>query len=153
MKLTDADISELIDLHEGESLQGIWRPTWALFALRELILGGLTSIAVIALIWSFVGAKGILLFPVFLLIFVFAFDDFNDWMRQRHIIWALTNMRIVRIDQADMQNQNSLFVGKIDWVSGAFPWRVDMREADGTILSAAYLKNGATLRAKLKDMM
>lgn len=99
----DSGLSAVDDiLTEGEVLHATWAPSFGQFIRRFIIVGLLTSLGLGGATYSFGLAAWLTTTAIALLAYGFIFDDYAIWMRCRRDQWALTNRRLIYIDDAEI---------------------------------------------------
>lgn len=137
-------------LGQGERLLGAWRPQWALFLQRAVLLSFVTALVLASLgyltLWQWLVAV-----PVFTLIFMVVFDDFSTWFRHRGERWFLTDRRLI-FETRDAPEENSAVpLGAIEWLKPWFWWSLRMGFDGGTATAMRFVARPKDIRARILD--
>lgn len=129
--MTPQSLPESIQLHPDEDLIAVWKPAFALFLRKLVVVSLLTAVVLGQLIFSFTDLSGIVSWAISILVsaalYAFLFDDLFEWRQRRDDHWVLTNWRLLFVNPTEEAEPNSLSLAECDTASGWMWWSVRMR--------------------------
>lgn len=120
---------------------GIWQPSLRAFGLRCCGIFLVTFI-MISSVWPFVGGTTAFSASITLCVmYMFALDDFTQWLAHRKAIWTLTPNKLVYENIHEDMEECALPLSKVTSVHQHFLWNAQLRLSNGTAVTMFYLNN------------
>jgi len=131
-----------LTLKDGEVALQSWRPQLRIFLRKLAFVGGLTSLVFggvyfpdSALEW----ALTVLTLPLSAMLYVFLFDDYQEWFKRRNDIWTLTNLRLLYLNTDQSMEPSQFYLSEIKRIKGWMWWTLRVKLVDGRAFRIDYL--------------
>jgi len=122
MPLASDNRLETLDdiLGDGEILTVTWSPSIWAFARRFVFVGLLTALFIGGATFGYGLLVWLSTTAVAIVVYGFVFDDYAIWLQHRRDIWALTNRRLIYIEDGEYLDALSVPLTDIDTISRGF---------------------------------
>lgn len=138
-------------LTDGETLFEIWTPSFRQFIRRFVIVGLLTSILLGGATYSFGVIAWLATTALALLAYGFVFDDYAIWLNCRRDLWALTNRRLIYIEDAEYHTALSVPLTEIDTIKRSMWGNLLIRLTNRQKVTINFLANPKSAQSRIRD--
>jgi len=138
-------------LADGEDLIEVWSPSFRQFIRRFIIVGLLTSILLGGPLYSFGITAWLVTTALAILVYGFVFDDFASWRNIRHDQWALTNRRLIYVENGEYHTALSVPLTDIDRVKRSMWGGLIIRLTNRQKITIAFLTDPQTAQSRIND--
>ncbi|KPA21105.1 hypothetical protein shim_25700 [Shimia sp. SK013] len=142
-----------IRLHPDEHLIALWRPALSVFLRKLAFVSILTAACVNPILVSFTEFRGLLAWPISLLLgavfYAFVFDDVFEWRQRRDDHWVLTNWRILFVNLSDEAEPATMSLADCDTAKSWMWWSVRLRLQPHGAMMMPYLRDRRDVAQKI----
>ncbi len=140
-----------IDLHWDEAVLAEWRPQFRVFLRKLLIVGALTALGLGGLSFGLDSLITLLSFPLFMLIYIFLFDDYAEWPKRRDELWVLTNQRLLCSNPMGDEPLAWIHLEDIHRVGGWVPWALTVTLDNRQKVVVSFLADRLNVRDQIRS--
>ena len=136
-------------LQPDEALVAVQFPSFRQYMRRELVVLALTFVLALPVFLYLADPLAWLILPFVLLTDLFVLDTFTDWQRQRHMVWLITNRRLIEIDRTDPLDPKQMYLAEISSMRSMVFWRLMVVDRNAPVIDIGYPHDIGQLRAQL----
>lgn len=140
-------IEDILD--DGETHHKTWAPSIWIFLRRFVFVGVITSIVLGGVTYNFGFVTWITTTALAIGFYGFIFDDYTIWLERRHDKWALTNRRLLYIEDNDFHNALSVPLTDIAIIKQSFWGSILIQLTNQQKISMSYLADRKTALADI----
>lgn len=122
-----------------EKLLQEWQPEFRIYVRKMLVLGFVTAVILGGFCFYYDALIWLLTLPLFMIAYIFAFDDFLEWPQRRHDRWLLTDQKLVFINPDEEVDSRAIGLDQISRVRKTFWWALSVKMADGQSFTMMFL--------------
>lgn len=126
-------------LQSNEKLLQEWRPEFRVYVRKMLVLGFVTAVVLGGISFSYDALVWLLTLPLFMVAYIFAFDDFLEWPQRRHDRWLLTDQKLVFINPDEDVKERAIDLDQISHVRKSLWWALTVKTAGGQSFTMMFL--------------
>lgn len=126
-------------LKSNEKLVQEWHPEFRVFLRKMFVLGAVTTLFLGGVSYSYGVLIWLLSIPIFMLAYVFLFDDYVEWRQRRHDRWLLTNQRLIFLNPDDESGVVSVDLSQVVTIKKWMWWALRIKLGNGQTVMLMFL--------------
>ena len=133
----------------GETLLQEWRPEFRIYVRKMLVLGFVTAVLLGGVCFFYDAMIWLLTLPLFMVAYIFAFDDFLEWPQHRLDRWLLTDQNLIFTNPGEDVESRAIALDQISHVRKTFGLGLAVKIADGQSFRMMFLSTADDVKTAI----